>query len=175
MRPPDLPARGLDDDSLSRPPGRLAQLRQRLEQLPPGHPSALGWDSWEPAGQADGLAEPDAAEESLSLTSAELEQADRDASQAESADFEPGDLEPGDLRRADGQRDGQQDGQQGGQQGGRWAGDRVAAGRAGRMDGWFGGQLAPGRGSGLIGPSARYRPWFTDADWTQPWFTGQIG
>jgi hypothetical protein len=67
MRRPDLRGeyRPLDgQDPLGTAPGRLAELRQRLERLPPGHPSSperdRGHEARDRAGELEGTADPDA-------------------------------------------------------------------------------------------------------------------
>ena len=59
MRWTDVPGEGEQADGRASADHRRAQweeLRQRLEQLPPGHPSSPEQDEWDTAGEADGLA-----------------------------------------------------------------------------------------------------------------------
>ena len=59
MRWTDVPGEGEQADGRASADHRRAQweeLRQRLEQLPPGHPSSPEQDEWDNAGEADGLA-----------------------------------------------------------------------------------------------------------------------
>jgi hypothetical protein len=67
MRWTDVPGEGGGQadgrDSAEHRRAQWAELRQRLERLPPGHPSSPEQDERDSAGQADGLPEPAAAGE----------------------------------------------------------------------------------------------------------------
>ena len=150
MRVPDLPGgHGPADQPPARPgprQDRLAELRQRLERLPPGHPSA-----------------PDR----------RFEDGYRTPGDPAYGSTAVGDIEPDDVEGAAGpgpSRPAEPD-----QPGGRPAGERDAADRSGRTrgDAGYRARLPSAGDLGLHGRRDPYRPWFAGADWTQPWFTGE--
>ncbi len=160
MRWTDVPGEGEQADGRASADHRRAQweeLRQRLEQLPPGHPSSPEQDEWDNAGEADGLAEPAAAHEPEPRAGGDPE-ADQDMGT---------DSDLGAAGEQGGGLAGEQDVPQ--EQGvpGRTAGRRSHAG-----DGY----LTTGRpDQGLIGRHDPYRPWFTDGESAPPWFADESG
>ncbi len=193
---PDLPReRGPADEPSVRPSAlqdRLEELRQRLERLPPGHPSAPDHEP-QPG---------DMAAEAL-FSAQKYPGADHQPGGAESAgpeiddpaadDPAAGERAAGDPVASDPASDypaygdpaygnppsgdpeaGDVDGGPAlgpGEPGGGPAGQRGAADQRWPAGGYLG--YPPfGRDLGLVGWREPYRPWFTGSDWVQPWFTG---
>jgi hypothetical protein len=160
MRASDLPVervRGRGDEPAGWPAGRLAELRQRLERLPPGHPSAPDWAEPDPGELAADPAELAADQDELAADPDELaaDPAELAADQAELAAGDDSGEYPRDKPAPDDR-------------------ERVGPGRPWASGGLPGEWQSLGRQFGRAGPGAPYRPWFTDADWARPWFTGEI-
>jgi hypothetical protein len=148
---PELPGGRLSDGR--RAAGRLAELRQRLERLPSGHPSAP-----DHAGDHEADAEvTDSGELAAGgdATAGGEFEAGSELEATAGLEAEP-DLEPGGDVEAGGGPTGER-------------GTAEQAGRAGRA----GGRLLPGLGQGPAGHREGYRPWFTDGEPGQPWFAGE--
>ncbi len=173
-RPPEQ----ADEPPPARSRERLAELRERLERLPPGHPSSPGyplppgapWDKQEASEPAGFSPDPVSPEHGPGRPG------------GEHADPVGGSRAGPDSRDQAGP---------GGELAGSGGGDGPGA-DAGREPGTAGGQppddahpeprRAPGpghRGAGPVsgayagpwGSPELYRPWFSGADWAAPWFT----
>ncbi len=164
----DLPgARDRADELPAWPRERLTELRDRLERLPPGHPSSAGYPL-QPGGfgaedeaddgagtEADDGAGPDAGAGPDPGTEPDPETGHETGPGAgiEAQAEAPG-AQPDSGREPDGHAD-----------------SRAAAGRRGP-----GHQAAAtaGRYAGPWGSLQPYQPWFSDACWASPWFTGEM-
>ena len=184
---------------LPRPPGqadqppparsreRLAELRGRLERLPPGHPSSPGYPL-PPGAPWDDQEASEPAESSPDLTSPE-----------HSSGGPGGELAgPGGGKLAGpggggltGSAGGELAGPDGAELVGPAGGDDGTGQDAGREPGGAGGRPgddaqpepgrapgpgrtaapAPGAYAGPWGAPEPHRPWFSEADWAAPWFT----
>jgi hypothetical protein len=153
MRPPDWASeRG---DSAERGPADRARwarddLRQRLDRLPDGHPSAPEYEELPGSGEP-GSGQP--------AEYGELENAELENAEPENAELDNGELDNGELDNGEPAEGGDEGG--GGRPAGRRAGDAGA-------------RTAAGTG-GLASSQQPYRPWFTSGESPAPWFTADPG
>ncbi|MGO9081707.1 MAG: hypothetical protein ACLQDY_22125 [Streptosporangiaceae bacterium] len=189
MRGPDWPGRPDEADAqpAAWPAERLAELRRRLERLPPGHPSAAGYPLQElggpdpdpgEAGRADHGRAPrdragppdqrpgqDEADRGGPGTAAGRGRAAGPVTEAgpgaEDSPDQPRDA-AGDRGPAAGPDREPADGQA--------ADDAADPPGAGEQSSEGHSPSRRGTYPGLPGSGGPYQPWFNDADWDRPWF-----